>query len=457
MDERKARELADRFRQVLSTKRMNELSRLSLQQRESQIYPHIDRDYGSPLLTSSAALSNAPPPYSSLRNIPLIPAPPKDNKSIRFKHMLNTLSGMPGKWENPGLLDEALKVVPLEQIYNEAEEESQLLQAEAASLGGGKKPAWGYQDCVVRALMRWFKLAFFSWVNNPACTNCGHPTIGVGMAAPTPDEQARGATQVELYQCSYEQCKAYERFPRYTDAFVLLQTRRGRVGEWANCFGMLCRAMGSKVRWVWNSEDHVWTEVYSVHRKRWIHVDVCEQAWDRPKLYTEGKLSALDLFSQSPAYSFLAGWQRKLGYCIAFSADGATDVTRRYVRNFAKWGGERTRCPEAVLLYIINEIRELRRKNLTKQEKFKLEGEDMRESKELRHFVAQAVATEVCKIVPGQFTNPPPRRPRPDAEAQKAAEARAEEERNRVRVRGPNGAQGAPRPQDPHNQREPQR
>lgn len=100
------------------------------------------------------------------------------------------------------------------------------------------------------------------------------------------------------------------------------------------------------------------------------------------------------------------------------------DVTRRYVRNLAEQALPRDKAPEAVLLHIMDEIRSLRRRNMEKKDKFRLEGEDMREDREFRQFVIETLARDIAKMWPGGLGL----QQQSDVDAQKAAEQRAEAE-----------------------------
>ena len=54
---------------------------------------------------------------------------------------------------------------------------------------------------------------------------------------------------------------------------------------------------------------------YSKNQKRWIHVDSCENAFDKPLLYEQG-------------------WGRKMTFILGYSIEGVKDITSRYVKNW---------------------------------------------------------------------------------------------------------------------------
>lgn len=163
-----ATDLTQQFEQLLRTSRLNNLSRRSRSRsgsrepsRHSSTSSRPSSQHHGSRPPSQHHLSgpnqDSPPvprSYISSQNLPKVATPPQDASSLQFRNRLHTLSVTPTKYENPGLLDEALKVIPLDRIYGEAEDESQLMQAQAASMGANVKPEWGYQDCVIRALLK---------------------------------------------------------------------------------------------------------------------------------------------------------------------------------------------------------------------------------------------------------------------------------------------------------------
>lgn len=114
-----------------------------------------------------------------------------------FRDMLFSLCSVPIKWEVSRLLEHAARQVELDSIYGAAEEESEFMISLAQSMGANTKPDWGYKDCVIRALLRYFHSSLFTSVDNPACEFCrsSFPAVFRGNIPPTEEEKV-GAVDV---------------------------------------------------------------------------------------------------------------------------------------------------------------------------------------------------------------------------------------------------------------------
>lgn len=119
------------------------------------------------------------------------------------------------------------------------------------------------------------------------------------------------AGRTELYKC--RDCCQVTRFPRVNNPAHLMTTRRGRCGEFANAFCLICRALHLDARYVLDFTDHVWCEVWLPSLQRFAHCDPCERALDTPLMYE-------------------LGWNKKLTHVLSFSRYGVVDAISRYSR-----------------------------------------------------------------------------------------------------------------------------
>ncbi|KAK6457292.1 uncharacterized protein RJT20DRAFT_145103 [Scheffersomyces xylosifermentans] len=242
----------------------------------------------------------APEPVRS-QNFASLPS-----QSQQLYHSILTLADCIERYKNPIDINKVLDTIDLSSIYENVEKREK--ESTNADLQ--------YDDFVVLELLHYFKNNFFKWVNKPECPTCGtdDEVTGTGTRAFSGSYNPDQITRVEVYKCTT--CNSQIEFPRINNPSSLLKTRKGRCGEWVNCFMLILQALiaedKDRIRYVWNHEDHVWCEYYSFGLKRWIHLDPCEAVFDEPLLYCNN-------------------WGKKMSFVVGFNNNYIVDLSDKYI------------------------------------------------------------------------------------------------------------------------------
>ena len=247
-----------------------------------------------------------------------------NQSQMQFMNRVQSASQHVRMYEDKDLQRYAISKMPLKDLYEKAATDSR---------NNSNNPKVQFGDHLVRHFGRWFRNIFFAWMNGLACSACGNTTTCIGQTSPNQEERHWMAGTVEIYKCNT--CNTQTRFPRYNHPRKLLDSRKGRCGEFANCFTLCLRSLKFDVRHVTDWTDHVWTEFYSNTTKRWIHFDSCENAFDSPLMYSNG-------------------WGKKLSYVIGCSAKDVVDVSARYVSDYKDMLTRRTNVSEQCLFNIVD-------------------------------------------------------------------------------------------------------
>ncbi|EDW01515.1 GH21476 [Drosophila grimshawi] len=257
----------------------------------------------------------------------------------RFLQSLELYSDAVMQYEDEALLATGRSLIPVDELTTNASCKLVAMQ-ELICSGECQEKEPCIRDLLLVELVNWFKTEFFEWVNNIPCQVCGSED---GKLRRT---QTEGEVRVEVTFC----CGQETKFHRYNDISQLLVSRKGRCGEFANCFTFLCRCLDYDARLVHSHFDHVWTEVYSETQMRWLHVDPSDNVVDSPLMYQHG-------------------WKRSIDYVFGYSRDDAQDVTWRYTNNHQQILQIRKLCTEKELIDTLNMIRTKRQQFATVERK----------------------------------------------------------------------------------------
>ncbi|KAK9872461.1 hypothetical protein WA026_017929 [Henosepilachna vigintioctopunctata] len=281
----------------------------------------ITRNIGSlPLLDTRAITLHCSEPFVKRYNNP-------------FLHKISVHFYNAQKYNNATVKQNARKLIPVTKLEINIQNKVRSMQR-LSKQGRFDDSLIVISDLLLIELLRWFKEEFFTWMNSPICKNCDRATTFSHYSSDI--NEMRNADKVEVFIC--EGCWELVSFRRFHDLNILLETRTGRCGEWADVFTLMCRCMGFDSRIVFDETDHVWTEVYSPFRKQWIHCDPCENVYDTPLMYEQG-------------------WGKSLSYVMAYSPYELQDVTWRYSSQHQNVLKRRKKCSEQDLINAIVELR----------------------------------------------------------------------------------------------------
>lgn len=145
------------------------------------------------------------------------------------------------QYEDKFLLDAGLKLIPVDDLTSKASQRLMEMLENSETTMSTKEPC--IRDLILVELVNWFNTEFFEWVNNLPCKICGSDETKLRRA------QIEGDLRVEVGICCGQETKFY----RYNDIEHLLVSRKGRCGEYANCFTFICRCLDYDARIVHSS------------------------------------------------------------------------------------------------------------------------------------------------------------------------------------------------------------